>query len=1057
MITAQFEIVREVYIRDDFCIYGAIPIGENANLIQLNKYRNCTLKTYGTKFKTHNIYTLTVEPTTSKYGVTYEVKSTNLDFDNVESITPELNLMLLKEITTESLAKSINDAYPNFIQLVLTDREDEIDTDNIFGVGKVLKSKYINKIKDKCTSYLLRGALPHCLINEAESKILLGLYDDIESIVHAFNIAPYTLLVEKLNRSFWSVDANKTWVQDLTTPLNDFNRIEHMILAFLSNDEIYGNTYMSAVKLGEEIVNYDSSVVDRVVNVANDSNKIVYDVDKGIIQSRKNYEVEKRVARFIRDRLNNSDELDWDWDKYAKIKDGELTDEQRSALEIFCKSNFMVLQGHAGCVDCDTEYFNGTEWKKISEYTKGEKVLQYNEGGSANLVEPWAYIKEPCDTMYHFETKYGLNQTLTADHTVVYQGNGGGLHTKPMYEIMDMHDNNLHGFSGKFYTTFHYNGNGIGMTDEAIRVMCAVICDGSFDSKSTKAQSGYMRCSFNIKKERKKERLRKLFCDANILWKEKDSTSGYTKFYIHAPRREKTFGSFWYNCSNHQLQVICDEIMYWDGNTYKTENGATIQRYSTTVKANADFIQFAFSACGKRANLLTHDRRGRIKIVKDKSYIYKSIEYEVSISSRNNISIYNSHKKVPITKVVPSDGYKYCFTVPSHMLVLRRKDKIFITGNCGKTSSVMALLQMIEDNGLDYLCVSPTGRAAKRLSEQTGRKAYTIHKVCMGDEAQIVQDVVIVDEVSMLSMDVCDMLFSTISNPNVRIVFVGDSGQLPPIGLGRVFRDIINSNIVPITTLTKVFRFDYGGMAMISEQTRRGELPMFPNATTQYGDDFTFIPFESVEQVVDIYLNELKTTPIEDIMLLTPQNKGEYGTLNLNNIIQSRINKIDEEFDDYVTTTINGVKVRFKRGDIVINCKNNYGMKVSMGDETNVMNGQIGKVVKVGVDVDGDKIMVIDFDGEDVIFTEDTFNSLKLGNAITTHKSQGSEAKVVINLTIPQHKHMLSKELTYTSRTRAKCKLIEIGSPEIIDWAQSVNANDVAQTRLCEFLLDTNG
>jgi exodeoxyribonuclease V alpha subunit len=192
-------------------------------------------------------------------------------------------------------------------------------------------------------------------------------------------------------------------------------------------------------------------------------------------------------------------------------------------------------------------------------------------------------------------------------------------------------------------------------------------------------------------------------------------------------------------------------------------------------------------------------------------------------------------------------------------------------------------------------------------------------------------------------------------------------------------------------------------------------------------------------------------------MLLTPQNKGEYGTLNLNNIIQSRINKIDEEFDDYVTTTINGVKVRFKRGDIVINCKNNYGMKVSTGDETNVMNGQIGKVVKVGVDIDGNKIMVIDFDGEDVRFTEDTFYSLKLGNAITAHKSQGSEAKVVINLTIPQHKHMLSKELTYTSRTRAKCKLIEIGSPEIIDWAQSVNANDVAQTRLCEFLLDTNG
>ena len=112
--------------------------------------------------------------------------------------------------------------------------------------------------------------------------------------------------------------------------------------------------------------------------------------------------------------------LDFDWKKYRVTDDGfELNDSQLNVLKVFCESGLSIVKGYSGCVDADTEYFNGTEWKKISEYTEGEKVLQWNEDGTANLVKPLNYINEPCDMMYHFETRYGLDQTLSGDHRVI--------------------------------------------------------------------------------------------------------------------------------------------------------------------------------------------------------------------------------------------------------------------------------------------------------------------------------------------------------------------------------------------------------------------------------------------------------------------------------------------------------------------------------------------------------------------------------------------------------------------------------------------------------------
>ena len=343
-----------------------------------------------------------------------------------------------------------------------------------------------------------------------------------------------------------------------------------------------------------------------------------------------------------------------------------------------------LRSGASGCVDADTEFFNGFGWKKISEYSDGDKVLQYNVDGSTNLVSPIRYIKLHCNEMWHFETKYGLNQTLSDEHNVVYITSKGNLAEKPMSELVQMHNSSKHGFGGKFITTFHYNGNGITLTDNEIRVMCAVICDGTFNYRlleKNKDKNDWTKCRFHLKKERKKHRLRMLFRNAHITFREYESAAeGYTDFVAYVPLRCKEFGDDWYHCTNAQMKIICDEVMFWDGD-YKRKTC-----FSTTSKKTADFIQYAFSCTGNRATIHIDDRRSNRK---DGKTIYHNICYDVIVSKKTSglCSISGKGKnKINIERVNTIDGYKYCFTVPSHMLVLRRNNRIFISGNSGKTT-----------------------------------------------------------------------------------------------------------------------------------------------------------------------------------------------------------------------------------------------------------------------------------------------------------------------------------------------------------------------------------
>lgn len=337
-----------------------------------------------------------------------------------------------------------------------------------------------------------------------------------------------------------------------------------------------------------------------------------------------------------------------------------------------CKYDYMViLMGSQGCVDCDTEYFNGYGWKKISDYDYNDKVLVYNEDGSAHLEHPSRYIKQHQDYLWNFTTKYGIDQCLSDEHNVVYITSKGNINKKKFRDIRC----NDKMFTGKFITAFDYSGNGIELSTDEIRLMVACFADATIS---------HNKMYFKLKKVRKVDRLEELLTLCKIEYDIKYSnTTGYYGISFVPPIVSKHFPKSWYNCSKKQLEAIANEVMCWDGN-YKDNND-----YCTTSKEDADFVQFVFNSLGYNCSINVCDRRGRVRNINGSTYVTNSIDYVVHYSK--GILKTLNYTKTPDETFIPyktKDGFEYCFTVSTGMLVLRRNNCVFVTGNCGKTTIV---------------------------------------------------------------------------------------------------------------------------------------------------------------------------------------------------------------------------------------------------------------------------------------------------------------------------------------------------------------------------------
>lgn len=361
----------------------------------------------------------------------------------------------------------------------------------------------------------------------------------------------------------------------------------------------------------------------------------------------------------------------------------------------------------------------------------------------------------------------------------------------------------------------------------------------------------------------------------------------------------------------------------------------------------------------------------------------------------------------------------------------------------GKTTTLQMVINALDNEEFDYKLASPTGRAAKRLAEATGRQASTIHRLLgwnpheygfeHDEENPLDAEVVVIDEASMIDLVLFYNLLKALK-PSTHLMLVGDIDQLPSVGAGNVLNDVINSEIGAVTRLSQIFRqADASHIVLNAHRINNGDMPFTDNES----DDFFFFnmadPEDAADMVVDLVVERLKRKagdydPINDVQVIAPMYRGPIGVNALNKALQEALNP--ERYS--VAEKKFGGKV-FRKGDKVMQTKNNY--------DKDVFNGDIGTIH--GIDDDENSIHIF-MDGQlvDYDYTE-AEEQLIHAYCISTHRSQGSEYPIVVMPIMTQHYMMLQRNLLYTAITRARQMVVLVGTRKAMRIA--VDNNKVAE------------
>lgn len=374
-----------------------------------------------------------------------------------------------------------------------------------------------------------------------------------------------------------------------------------------------------------------------------------------------------------------------------------------------------MVSSDIGCLDKDTEILTPTGRIKISDYY-GEKILVYDKVTETSFFDiPYAYIKEPCDKFYHFKTSKGLDQMFSREHKMLlWKGYKGKGRNQEIMLAEEFYNKILKSRNADFYTaktTFSIKNEGLPISNEIIRILVMVSADGSL----RKNKDGSMRIELHFKKERKIERARQLLKNANIDYRETKGVNETTYIYFKDDRINTKDLTQFYQASKEQLEILTDEIFYWDGSVDEKRNH---KYYSTTVKANADVVQWAFASVGIRAGI--HER-------KDERNEKWAKMYQVYITQNEYVG-YNN--KIDIVKSL--DGYKYCFTTSTGFFVIRRNNCISITGNCGVLGFVIPKdieidLQQLDETIRKHIPHGFGIRNDSRMGKRLLQDAYNIY------------------------------------------------------------------------------------------------------------------------------------------------------------------------------------------------------------------------------------------------------------------------------------------------------------------------------------------
>lgn len=981
MVKVLATVKKEMYRKDDFAIMSF----EIQDVFEGEPYIDTYWNTWTAKGNIpsweYNVpYTIIakeVEP--NKYGRQYEIISMihEMDFSNKQNQKIFLS-KILTEIQLNNLYKTIDSPFEAI-------EEHDIETlCKVKGIGEIVAKRIIDKYeenKDYSTAYVELDKLG---LTTNMVKKLCESYGNPNIVLDRIKNNPY-LIADEVNGIGWK----KADEIALSSGYNrtSSKRIMAFINYYLQNEALNGNTYCYKEdlfyeiedNLGEDIT---EEIVDKVIETMKSLN-IIWQDEEGMALALTYYKnLEDNTAKEIIRLIKTKDEFfnyeDWE----EKIKQQEqmqgwnYTDQQKQGIKTILDNNVVLIQGYAGCVDCDTEYFNGSEWVKISDYKEGDKVLQYNKDGTANLVKPKAYIKKPCDSMWHFKTKYGLNQCLTDEHRVVYENSIGELMIEPFLNIRKQQEDDEEGFECSFITTFNYK-----LTNEKPN---------------------------------------------------KDKVDEIIKGIIN-----NQFNDEWYKLNNNEFKLLNKWL--WDYIFLEKPVIANLKL--------VDFIQFVFATQGIRAiPQKTNDNL-----------------YEIIVSLNNNVFLNPTYEKTKIIPYKTKDGYKYCFTVPSTMLVLRREGRIFITGNTGKSSIVSGILNVLSSYSSKQCALS--GKASVNLTQNTGKEGFTIHRLLeytpkegflRNENSPLETHIVILDEISMVDVKLFNSLVKAIPN-GAKLILLGDSGQLESMGVGNLMKDLINSGVVPIVNLDKIHRqaeksaiitnsIDiWNGKQIIDKDfigiETRGELQDLTLDITKDKQD--------TSKNIMKYFKELYPTvnDIMDLQVIVPvKERGECCVVKLNNLIQEYIRDYNNCSKDEECISVGNYELY--KGDKVINVRNNYDTKTPFGEDIPIMNGNFGIITSIE-----SSSIVVEFEkiGK-VIIPSEHLKYIELGYVATTHKLQGSGIKKVICGLDSSHYTMLSKEMLYTMLTRAKEYCVLCGDNKAIRKAITINKTRYKQTFLEGFL-----
>lgn len=379
---------------------------------------------------------------------------------------------------------------------------------------------------------------------------------------------------------------------------------------------------------------------------------------------------------------------------------------------------------------------------------------------------------------------------------------------------------------------------------------------------------------------------------------------------------------------------------------------------------------------------------------------------------------------------------------------------LIVTGGpgTGKSTITKAILAITEKLSKRIILAAPTGRAAKRMTEITGRKAFTIHSLLETDfktgkfkrnkNNPLVCDLIILDEASMIDTQLMNHLLRAIPS-EARAIFIGDIDQLPSVGPGNVLKDCILSERIAVVQLKKIFR--QATTSRIITNAHRINQGEFPDLTWQPGGDFQFIDAENPEDVVKIIVDLVaeklpkshRFHRFDDIQVLAPMKRGLIGSENLNVVLQQRLNPSP--------TPLHRLGRCFHIGDKVMQIRNNY--------EKEVFNGDVGRIIEIDT---SEQTLKVNFDGKSVTYEFMEIDELVLSYAVSIHKYQGSECPCVIIPVHTSHYKMLFRNLLYTGLTRGRKRVVLVGTRKALAIAirneEVLKRHTGLKNTLCQYL-----